>query len=122
MKKRISQILFAFVILFVIIHLTASSCEASWAISNPGVVQPSAITMPTEAQTMAGNLLGILQVIGSIIAVIILIVLGIRYMTGSAQEKADYKKSMIPYVIGAVLIFSGTVFPKIIYDVVTAIH
>ena len=71
---------------------------------------------------MAGKLLGILQVIGSIIAVIVLMVLGIRYMTGSAQEKADYKKSMIPYVIGAVLIFSGTVFPKVIYDIVTAIH
>ena len=71
---------------------------------------------------MAGKLLGILQVIGSVIAVIVLIVLGIRYMLGSAQEKADYKKSMIPYVIGAVIVFTGTVFPKVIYDVVTSIH
>ena len=122
MKKRIGQILFVFVILFAIIHIATIPCQASWVISDPGALQPTTTTMPNEAQAMAGKLLGILQVIGSVIAVIVLIVLGIRYMLGSAQEKADYKKSMIPYVIGAVIVFTGTVFPKVIYDVVTSIH
>ena len=122
MKKRIGLILFVFVILFAIIHIATIPCQASWVISDPGALQPTTTTMPNEAQVMAGKLLGILQVIGSVIAVIVLIVLGIRYMLGSAQEKADYKKSMIPYVIGAVIVFTGTVFPKVIYDVVTSIH
>ena len=34
-------------------------------------------------------------------------VLGVRYMMGSAEEKAEYKKVMIPYLIGAVLLFAA---------------
>ncbi len=29
---------------------------------------------------------------------------------GSAEEKADYKKSLIPYVVGAALVFTASVF------------
>ena len=38
--------------------------------------------------------------------VIVLIVIGIKYMVGSASERAEYKKTMLPYIIGAVIFFS----------------
>ena len=53
--------------------------------------------------------------VGVILSVIILIVVGIKYMLGSVEEKADYKKSMIPYLIGAFMVFSVTTLPQIIY-------
>ena len=35
-----------------------------------------------------------------VIGVIMLMVIGVKYMLGSAEEKADYKKSLMPLVIG----------------------
>ena len=34
-------------------------------------------------------------------------VIGIKYMMGSAEEKAEYKKTMIPYLVGAVILFAA---------------
>ena len=57
---------------------------------------------------VGNNIVTIIQVVGIVIAVIVLLVIGIKYMMGSASEKAEYKKTMIPYIVGAVLIFAGT--------------
>ena len=59
--------------------------------------------------TKIGNqLIGIITTVGVVVAVIILLVLGIKYMMGSASEKAEYKKTMIPYLVGAILIFGAS--------------
>ena len=67
-------------------------------------------------ESIGNRILGIVQVIGSIAAVIILVVLGIKYMMGSAEEKAEYKKTMIPYIIGAILIFAASNLASMIYS------
>ena len=59
-----------------------------------------------EINGIAGVVLGVVQALGVSISVIILTFIGIKYMIGSAQEKAEYRKSMIPYLIGAALLFS----------------
>lgn len=69
----------------------------------------------TKLQTKAGNVLGIIQTIGTVVSVIILIIMGMKYMFGSVEEKSEYKETMIPYLIGAALVFSGTTIPQIIY-------
>lgn len=61
-----------------------------------------------QFKKMANAIIGCLQIIGSIVSVITLSVLGIKYMIGSAEEKAQYKKTMGPYVIGAVMVFAIT--------------
>ena len=82
-------------------------------------IDPGSITgntTNTEAvQNIGQRILGIVQVVGSIAAVIVLVVLGIKYMMGSAEEKAEYKKTMIPYIIGAVLIFAASNLASMIY-------
>ena len=42
-------------------------------------------------------------------------------MMGSASEKAEYKKTMIPYIVGAVLIFAGTSLVRVIYSLSTSV-
>ena len=64
---------------------------------------------------VGNNIVTIIQVVGIVIAVIVLLVIGIKYMMGSASEKAEYKKTMIPYIVGAVLIFAGTSLVRVIY-------
>ncbi|MNT27884.1 TrbC/VIRB2 family protein [compost metagenome] len=70
----------------------------------------------TEIQTVGEKVMGIIQTVGVVTAVIILMVLGIKYMMGSAEEKAEYKKTMMPYVIGAILIFGATAIANMVYN------
>ncbi len=56
-----------------------------------------------------------IQVIGIVLSVIMLMVIGIKYMVGSVEEKAEYKKTLVPYVVGALLLFTGSLIPQIIY-------
>ncbi len=53
------------------------------------------------------NIIGIVQVIGTGIAIIMLIVLAIKYLTAAPSEKADIKKGALIYVIAAVILFAA---------------
>ena len=90
-------------------------------------LDPSTITATTNAttsgelKTMAGKIIGAIQMVGSVIAVLVLVVIGVKYMVGSAEEKAEYKKTMIPYIVGAVLIFAASNVAGIIYDMTSTL-
>lgn len=68
-----------------------------------------------KVQDIGASILGIIRVVGTIVAVGMLIVLGIKYMMGSAEERAEYKKTLFPYFIGAILIFAATNLADMVY-------
>lgn len=68
--------------------------------------------------SMVGNLLGGIRAVGTVVSVVILIGIGIKYMLASVAERADYKKALIPYIIGAAILFTGTTIPQLIYKLV----
>lgn len=70
---------------------------------------------------IAGIIVNALAVIGTVVTMITLIVIGIKYMMGSVEEKAEYKKTMIPYLIGAFMIFGITQFLNIIVKTVNGL-
>lgn len=81
-------------------------------------------TEPKDSQTfidVGNNVLGVIQIVGTIVAVGVLMVLGIKYMMGSAEEKAEYKKTMLPYVIGAVILFAAVHLAKAVVSLATGI-
>lgn len=57
-----------------------------------------------------GSVVAIVQVIGVSCGIILLIILAIKYffMAPYAGEKATIREKLIPYVIGAVILFGGT--------------
>ena len=59
-------------------------------------------------------ILGIVQVIGIAIAVIMLVVLAIKYISAAPSDKADIKKSATAYIIGAVVLFAASGIIQII--------
>ncbi len=63
------------------------------------------------------SIINIISLVGSGISIIALIALGIRYMTGTLEERAEYKKTMLPYVIGACFVFGASIIPSIIYQI-----
>lgn len=111
MSTKTMKILTFIATILLVISLGTSTIFAL----TPSQVQP---TDPgtNDIQTLGGKILGILQTVGIVLSVIILVILGIKYMMGSAEEKAEYKKTMIPYIIGAVLIFAASNVAGMIYD------
>ena len=100
-------------ILIIVILLAYSS--NSYATFNPGGITPLGID--DNLSSKLGGVIGIIQIVGTGIAVIGVIYLGIRYMVSSIEEKADIKKKAIPYVIGAVIFFGATGILRLIADV-----
>lgn len=72
-------------------------------------------TGTSNIKSTGGKIVGLVRVVGTIAAVGILIVLGIKYMMGSAEERAEYKKTLFPYFVGAILIFGASNLTQIIY-------
>ena len=63
------------------------------------------VTNADSLKNMGNVIIGIVQFVGSAVSVLALIVIGIKYMMGSLEEKAQYKETMKPYIIGALLVF-----------------
>jgi len=72
----------------------------------------------TDISNFGGKIIGILQAVGVVLMVVILTILGIKYMMGSAEEKAEYKKTMIPYVVGAICLFMAPTIANVVYNFV----
>lgn len=70
-----------------------------------------------EIDQRSQNIVKVISTIGSIVSVVTLISLGIKYMFGSVEEKATYKKTFLPYVIGATILFAASTIAGIIYNV-----
>lgn len=56
-----------------------------------------------------GNIIGVVQYICYAAAVILLVLLGVKFMTASPDAQAEIKKSAIIYVVGAILVFAAGV-------------
>lgn len=73
-------------------------------------------------ESKVGRVLSVITNLGIILSVIMSAVLGVKYMLGSVEEKADYKKDLIPYLIGAALLFGICTIVKILQAVGESIN
>lgn len=101
MKKSI-KIVATLLLAIMLVSTISTTCLA-------GSVGNVTIGAGTDKMTdgMKGKLANIIKTLRNlslIIAVIVLVILGIKYMLGSVEEKAEYKKSFMPLVVGIVVI------------------
>ena len=80
---------------------------------------------PQDAETqqslinIGGDILAFIRNLSIILGMIILSILGVKYMLGSAEEKASYKKSLVPLAVGFVVVIAATTIVSLIYKVIT---
>lgn len=73
-----------------------------------GFVKEGVVQYEEEAlQNFSSTLFNIFSIVGAAVAVIIGIIIGIKYMIGSVEEKAEYKKMLVPYIVGCVVVFGA---------------
>lgn len=57
---------------------------------------------------MISAIINVAQVIGVGVAIIMLIVLAIKYISAAPSDKAEIKKHAVVYVVGAIVLFAAT--------------
>ncbi len=122
MRKRIVTILIVMLVLMFSVHLCsyASSTTIDSVITQMGEANKlDSADQSTGIFKAIDSVIGIIQFAGSGIAVIVVSILGIKYLFASPSEKADTKKMAIPIIIGCILLFGAVNIAGIIYDFAT---
>lgn len=117
--KKAKNIAIILTIVSIVLFIISPNIKAT---INTGDYNPSS-KLPTAEDVstivgLANPIIGTIKVIGIVIAVVTLAVIGLKYMTGSVEEKAEYKKTMIPYLIGVILVVAITQFLGIVIQLV----
>ncbi len=114
-KIKVSIVILLVVVILMSFKLIvyADSIEDNLDLFNPKSDQ---IT-ESELKEKAEIILGVVNVVGIIVSVATIIIVGIKYLLGSVEEKAEYKRTMITYFIGAILIFSITTVSNVLYNI-----
>lgn len=119
MKINKKKLIVIFIIFILSILFISQVVQATTF--NPEHYKPdstSSVSGATKLEKIGNRIIGTVQIIGSISSVVALIIIGIKYVTGSVEEKAEYKKTLKPYLIGAILLFGITNILSIVIDVV----
>ena len=104
---------------------TADSGQSLEDMMNDGdsFISSSNNTVIDQAQLQDGisTLYNIFLEVGVAIAVIIGLIIGIKFMIGSVEEKAEIKKLLWPYLIGCLVVFGAFGIWKIVIEIMQSL-
>lgn len=96
MKKSLNFILVALISLMVLFGVSQTTSFAARADVNKTLqtVNEAQGGDIGEAGTIGGNIVNWIWGISIVVAVVVLMITGLKFIVGSTQEKAEYKKSL----------------------------
>lgn len=110
MLKKSMKIVSVLMAILLVVALTTPAFAA-----NSDDLDWGSVTITSEESDLGnkvgnvmGNALYIMQVIGMGVAVIMLIVLAIKYISAAPGDKAEIKKHAVVYIVGAVVLFGAS--------------
>ncbi len=115
-NKKIFVIIIIF-ILAIILFASISRVQASDEIMDWNFSMEQQV--PAKISEVAGVIIKFLRNISIIITVLVITILGVKFMLGSVQEKAEYKKAYINIIIGVVFITLVTSIIDVIFSAFT---
>ena len=126
---RIISILLLAITFFNIVNIN-SAVYASNSVGNSAIdrfktglenVNTGTDTPTDVVDNFVGSLIFILQIFFMATAIIMAMVLAIKYMASSVNEKAEIKKHLTIYVLGVVLLFAASGLVALLRDFFVAI-
>ena len=129
-KKVIYVIAIIFMVMYFLVSMNNNVIAGTGTQSSSGTTSAEETlkgiyTEPTDKaglDTKMGNYLWVSAAIGLATGVIMIAVIGIRYIVASPEGKADIKKQAFMYMIGAALIISGSTFVGVIAEAAKVIN
>lgn len=116
-NKKIILIFIFLLVLLIIDNLVLLIIDNYVYAITPNDINPN-YNNTNDLKTTGIGILQLFGIIGSAISIIAIIALGIKYMLGSLEEKAQYKKTLLPYFIGAIFVFGATTVASIVPNMI----
>lgn len=114
--KKLLRIVSIVIIAMMMISIGTNVFAAVAGATDPATLKGKNVDGTGKINDIGNQIITILTVAGASISVIVLIILGLKYMLGSPEEKAEYKKTMLPYIIGAALVFAASAIAGVLYN------
>lgn len=114
MTKNLVKVMAAVLVTIMIVAVLTSVSKAAW--DDVGQFEGKGNDSGTigTAQNIVAVIINVVQVVGVGVAIIMLIVLAIKYISAAPGDKADIKKHAVVYVVGAVVLFAASGILQII--------
>ena len=116
-KKALVIIMFFIIILYMFSNCFVNAFDTSFWDPSKG----NKIGDDSKLVQIGNKIIGPIQVAGSLVSVATIIIIGIKYMLGSVEEKAEYKQTLVPYFFGAIMVFGITNLLNVIYNIAQSI-
>lgn len=124
--KKMAKILKVIILIIIVINIGEMFRIKCFAMTD--VTEDPDTWQPMEEENVslgkfdrvADRIASTVKLIGVLVSVGTLSVIGIKFMLGSVEEKAQYKQTMIPWIIGACMVFAMTLIPDMIYSIVNS--
>ena len=116
-KNIVRKLIILMIIIFVVsisleVFATQSAIDAMGNMAGATIEDESG-----KIGNILNSVIGIIQIAGTGISMIMVSLLGIKYIMAAPSDKADVKKQIAPLVIGAVILFASVNLVGIIADV-----
>ena len=126
MKKKLINLLLVLMITFIPFNTAfAAHAEQSGVVGggagSPATglygIDPSFNGDLGEMNTPLQNVLGVIQVVGFVVAIVMVMYVGIKYLTAGAGQKAEVKSTMVPMLVGAAMVGLAPTLVKWIFEI-----
>ena len=119
MKKSLKIFAVVLIAMLVVFSVSTSSYADSAKDVIGGINADTSGINSQGMKTIAGRVLGLLQIVSAILAVILVAYLGFKMVLGSANEKADVQKQFIPLIIGVTIVFAATSLANLLLGIMS---
>lgn len=117
-EKNIVRILMILIMSIFVVSISLEVFATQSAIDAMGNMAGATIEDESgKIGNILNSVIGIIQIAGTGISMIMVSLLGIKYIMAAPSDKADVKKQIAPLVIGAVILFASVNLVGIIADV-----
>lgn len=123
MQSKILKLI-VIISVFIIVSVFPVKVFSSWENDADNFLKSagSGITVDMNQLTSASDeIYNTLTSIGMIVAVIVGMILGITYMMTGAVDKANVKESIMPYLLGCIVIFGAFGIWKLVINVMNGV-
>lgn len=123
MQSKILKLI-AIISVFIIVSVFPVKVFSSWVDDADNFLKSAgnSITVDKDQLTSASDeIYNTLTSIGMIVAVIVGMILGITYMITGAVDKAKVKESIMPYLLGCIVIFGAFGIWKLVINVMNGV-
>lgn len=109
---------------FATISQATEESSASAGIINPQDFKPGDLTASDTAVAFrhGGTIVKAFIYVGMVISIVMFMALGLKYMMGSIEERAEYKKTLVPMLIGTLMIFASGTVVSIIWSIMENVN